>query len=298
MANSSLEASYGQVIEATISELTAKGVFAQKNGLTYRLHGAKTNYQVGDKVLAFSYENQKGEASLSTSVPKVRFNRYAYATVVEIRYDLGVFLDIGLPDKDLVLSSDALPSEHNLWPKRGDHLFVKMTKDKKSRLWAELASDDIFQQIAKTLPPHSRTFHNQEKIGYVYRSKLIGSYVLTEDYYLAFIHQGEFDKEPHLGQKVTGRVIGVGEFGALNLSLKPLAYVALAEDSEMIYQNLRLEPSHYLPYHDKSDPEAIRQFFGISKAQFKRALGGLLKAGLVKQEANGIRLIKERSGEG
>ena len=43
--------------------------------------------------------------------------------------------------------------------------------------------------------------------------------------------------------------------------------------------------------NDKSSPEDIQTTFGISKGQFKKALGGLMKAGKIKQNGTGTELI-------
>ena len=41
--------------------------------------------------------------------PFAQKDQYGWATVTEVRRDLGVFLDIGLNDKDVVVSLDDLP---------------------------------------------------------------------------------------------------------------------------------------------------------------------------------------------
>ena len=43
--------------------------------------------------------------------------------------------------------------------------------------------------------------------------------------------------------------------------------------------------------NDKSAPEDIKATFGISKGQFKKALGGLMKAGKIKQDVTGTELV-------
>ena len=48
-----------------------------------------------------------------------------------------------------------------------------------------------------------------------------------------------------------------------------------------------------LPYHDKSDPEEIYEFFGISKKAFKMAVGALYKKKLIELTKTGIKLIGE-----
>ncbi|MGC3426633.1 DNA-binding protein, partial [Enterococcus faecalis] len=41
---------------------------------------------------------------------------------------------------------------------------------------------------------------------------------------------------------------------------------------------------HHIPFTDKSSPDEIKQTIGISKAQFKRGLGHLMKQKLIKQD--------------
>ncbi len=47
-----------------------------------------------------------------------------------------------------------------------------------------------------------------------------------------------------------------------------------------------------LPFSDKSTPDSIKDYFGISKGAFKRALGHLLKGQLIEQEDGYIKLKK------
>ena len=47
----------------------------------------------------------------------------------------------------------------------------------------------------------------------------------------------------------------------------------------------------FMTLNDKSSPEDIKATFGISKGQFKKALGGLMKAGKIKQDQFGTELI-------
>ena len=48
-----------------------------------------------------------------------------------------------------------------------------------------------------------------------------------------------------------------------------------------------------MPYHDKSSPEDIYAFFGMSKKAFKMNVGILYKAKKIIIEDGGIRLISE-----
>ena len=59
---------------------------------------------------------------------------------------------------------------------------------------------------------------------------------------------------------------------------------------------LEHDPNHELDLTDKSDPETIKTILGISKGQFKRAIGHLMKAGLVRQTDGVTKLISDDNG--
>src|SRR5699024_6853087 len=154
-------------------------------------------------------------------------------------------------------------------PKKGDCLMVSLRVDDKGRIWACLAEEMIFQSLKR---PADKEMKNKDIRARVYRLKLVGTYVLTDDYNIGFIHPSERYREPRLGEYVAGRVIGVRPDGILNLSLKPRAYEVISEDAQMIYAYLEQQENQSMPFTDKSAPEEIKKLFGISKAQFKRAL--------------------------
>ncbi|WP_203624739.1 MULTISPECIES: S1-like domain-containing RNA-binding protein [unclassified Lacticaseibacillus] len=276
----------GQIIDATVSDLNETQVFVQYQGVTMSVDAAEFETQpaVGDELHGFAYENKSGADRFTTKLPEVGYDRYAFGTVVDVRKDLGVFIDIGLPDKDLVLSLDDLPELRKLWPAKGDRLMVSMHIDKEHRLWAKLADMNMFQAVANQAKP---AMMNEDVTATVYALRLSGTHVITDDYYLGFIHPSEREQEPRLGEVVHGRVIGVRDDGTLNLSLRPRAYEEIGDDAAMILAFIDHDPSKSIPYTDKSDPDAIKMTFGISKGAFKRALGHLLKARLIVEE-NGV----------
>lgn len=281
----------GEIVTATVTDQNETEVFAQAHGVTLALDASEFDRVPanGHPVTGFAYENQAGKARLTTKIPTVGHDHYAWAEVVEVRRDLGVFVSIGLPDKDIVVSLDQLPSLNRLWPARGDRLMVALTRDKKARLWGTLADESIFTAVANRAKPAQM---NEDVDCTVYRLKIAGTRVLTDDFFLGFIHPSERDAEPRLGQHLHARVIGVRPDGGLNLSLRPRAYEAIDDDAAMVLAVLQHSATGTIPFTDKSDPEAIRTQFGISKSAFKRALGHLLKARLVEEVAGETRLLK------
>ncbi|WP_313538219.1 CvfB family protein [Enterococcus sp.] len=278
------------VFSGLIIDENDQNYFVQKSGVTFRLAKEEGEHHLGEAVEGFGYQNQKQENVLTTIIPKSRKGHYAFGTVTGSRRDLGVFVDIGLKDKDMVVSLDELPTIRELWPKKGDRLMVSLRVDEKERIWATVADEKIFKALSKN---GNEAMKNQDITGTVYRLKLAGSYLLTDDFHVGFVHPSERYQEPRLGEVVKGRVIGVRPDGVLNVSLKPRAYEAISDDAAMILTFLERAADHQIPYTDKSTPEEILQTFGISKGQFKRAIGNLFKQRLIEQKDGVTKLIKK-----
>ena len=286
----------GDIISAKVTDENDKYYFAQVDGLTYEIDKAELlkPLKVGGVVSGFAYENEKHNLQITKNIPDVRLGHFAWGTVTDIRRDLGVFVNIGLPNKDVVVSLDELPTIKELWPQRGDKLMITLRIDKKDRLWGELASADILQAVRI---PAKADMKNKQVKATVYRLKMVGTLVITPDYNFGFIHPDERQREPRLGEEVDARVIGVRDDGVLNLSLRPRAYEAISDDAAMLLTLLQRSSTKSLPCTDKSDPKQIKKYFGMSKSQFKRAVGNLYKQRKITQNENGLFLVEESDGE-
>jgi uncharacterized protein len=282
----------GQVVLGQVTDENDKYYFVQIKGNTFQLDKKEIlkPLHMGSNFKGFAYENENHKMQITRNIPDVRIDHYAMGTVVNSKFGLGVFVDVGLPNKDIVVSIDDLPELTKLWPQRGDKLMIALKLDNKNRIWGELADEEIFKNISIPANPKLKN-HNLKAT--TYRLKLAGTRVITEDYRLGFIHPSERDLEPRLGQQVNARVIGILRDGTLNLSLKPRAYEAISDDSKMIFTVLKHSEDFTIPYTDKSTPLEIKEYFGISKGQFKRAVGNLLKNHLVEQ-ANGVMKLTEK----
>lgn len=277
------------VITGLIKEENANDYFIQKEGLTFALSKGEGERQIDDMVTGFVYTDMKQKARLTTKEISSTRTSYGWGEVTEVRRDLGVFVDTGIPNKEIVVSLDVLPEMKELWPKKGDKLYIRLEVDKKDRIWGIPAEPEVFQKMAS---PAYNNMQNQHWPAIVYRLKLTGTFVyLPENNMLGFIHPSERYAEPRLGQVLDARVIGFREVDrTLNLSLKPRSFEMLENDAQMIVTYLEANGG-FMTLNDKSSPEEIKATFGISKGQFKKALGGLMKAKRIKQDATGTELI-------
>ncbi|GKQ42744.1 RNA-binding protein [Companilactobacillus sp. RD055328] len=282
---------YGTTYEGKITDQNNESYFVQVNGITFELD--KTEIQDDlindDLVTGFVYENKEHKNIITTKLPEVQIGMYGKGTVVDVRRDLGVFVDIGLPDKDIVVSLDDLPLDKYEWPKKDDVLMVKIINDNKQRMWAKPADIDLIDQLVRTAPENDK---NRFIEGQIIANRLSGSFVLTDDFYLGFIHPSESIGTLRVGQRIKGRTIGTSHY-RYNISMKPFAYEEISDDAQMIMTVLEHSQDKKIPYTDKSTPEDIMEYFGISKGSFKKALGNLLKNRYIKQENGFTVLIKE-----
>ncbi|PZO95098.1 MAG: RNA-binding protein [Streptococcus pyogenes] len=277
-------------ITAMVTDENTKDYFVQKEGLTFTLDKVEGEHTLGEMVQGFVYTDMKQKLRMTTKPIQSRKDSYGWGTVTDVRKDLGVFVDTGIPQKQIVVSLDILPELKELWPKKGDQLYIRLEVDHKDRIWGIPATPDVFQKMAG---PAYDNMQNQEWPAIVYRLKLSGTFVyLPENNMLGFIHPSERYQEPRLGQVLKARVIGFRAVDrSLNLSIKPRAFEMLENDAQMIVTYLETNGG-FMTLNDKSSPAEIKATFGISKGQFKKALGGLMKAKKIKQDQFGTTLLK------
>ncbi|KMM39625.1 DNA-binding protein [Alkalihalobacillus macyae] len=247
---------------------------------------AKNKYEENDEVEVFLYHDHQGRLSATETMPTVTLDSFSILKVVEVKRSLGVFVDIGI-QKDMLLSKDDLPYDWALWPAIGDELYCGLKLDKKQRLFADLSKFEEIQELSIVAPAESK---NTEVEGLVFRFLEDGVSILTSEGYLAYLHKDEMKEQVRLGQRLTMRITFVREDGRVNVSTRPLVKEARIEDSDRLLTYMK-ERDNQMPFTDKSDPEAIKKEFNISKAAFKRAMGKLLKEKQVEQK-DGMTFIK------
>jgi uncharacterized protein len=232
-----------------------------------------------EDVTVFLFQDHQGRLAASMTIPTIQIGSYDWASVVEVKRELGAFVDIGI-SKDILVSKDDLHEVWDLWPEPGDQLYISLRTDKNGRLFGKLATEDVIRSISK---PATRKDFNKNITGTVYRLLMVGSFMISEEGFLGFIHESQRTREPRVGEKVQGRIIDVKEDGTVNVSLMGRSHEIMGDDAGKVYQYMESRGGA-MPYWDKSSPEDISARFDMSKAAFKRAIGKLMKEGKVYQE--------------
>lgn len=234
--------------------------------------------KIGDKVTVFIYKDSEDRIIATTATPLVTIGEVATLRVKEVT-KIGAFLDWGLT-KDLFLPF----KEQTTQVAAGDEVLVTLYIDKSNRLSASMK---VYEYLDLTSP-----YKKDDKVsGRVYEiSEQFGAFVAVDDRYSGLISRKELFRPLQVGETITARVITVKEDGKLDLSIREKAHLQIDVDTTLLLTKLE-ENNGFLPFHDKSDPEAIKEEFNLSKNAFKRAIGRLLKEGKIKQDQTGITLL-------
>ena len=236
---------------------------------------------VGDEVEVFLYRDSSDRLIATTRTPKLIMGQVTLLTVVQIG-KVGAFLDWGL-EKDLFLPF----KQQTRKVKAGDQVLASLYIDKSGRLCATM---NVYEQL-RTDSPYKK---DDMVTGRIYEiSKNFGAFVAVDDCFSALIPKKELfgvTEPPKIGEQVTARVVKVLEDGKLTLSIREKAYLQIQKDAEKI-EKLLDSYEGSLPFNDKAAPEVITHETGMSKNEFKRAVGHLLKEGKIQITEKNIRRI-------
>lgn len=239
-----------------------------------------TPSEAGDWLNVFIYFDSDDKLIATTLTPKVMVGGFASLKVVDINR-IGLFLDWGLP-KDLLLphSEEKRPLEI------GDYCVVHVYLDKHSkRLVATARLDRYLDQLP------ARYSVGQEVDLLVAESTDLGFKASINETHWGLIHKNEAFKFLRRGMREKGYIREIRPDGKINLSLQPVGRQAGDALADQILSQLN-EQGGRLPLSDKSAPEVITAHFGVSKGNFKKAIGGLYKQGLIRIHPDSIELVE------
>ncbi len=239
--------------------------------------------EIGDNVRVFLYRDSEDRLIATTAEPKLTLGEIRKLKVKSVS-DIGAFLDWGL-SRDLFLPF----KEQTVKVQQEKSYLVKLYIDKTGRLAASMKISDSLKS-----DNISELFRKGDHIsGVVYNVKKdFGAFVAVRDSqeeYVAsgLIHSSEIFENLYVGDEVNCRVIKVREDGKMDLAMRDEIPMQMEKDAEMVLDIIKSYGGR-LPFNDKADAALIKKEFGISKNAFKRAVGRLLKNGIISIDDKGI----------
>lgn len=281
-------------------EVAPNGYFLTDGEQDVLLHYSEVVGKIkpGDEVDVFLFHDTLDRLASTMKKPLLTLGEMALLEVVDVNAKLGCFLEFGL-GRNLLLPKRELPELAELQPMVGDKVFVTMHQDRQGRLIAKWAGERELTPLTFDAP---QSWMNQWVKCRVYKPLQMGSFVVCDGGVVGFgvigmIHSSERTRKLRLGEEVEARVIHIREDGKVNLSMRVRKEIGRNEDSDKLLQFIKERPNQAMPYSDETPADLITQRFGISKSAFKRALGKLMKDGLVYQKGSWTHL-KQDEGQG
>jgi predicted RNA-binding protein (virulence factor B family) len=232
-----------------------------------------------DWLNVFIYLDSDDKLIATTETPKVQVGEFASLKVVEVN-SIGIFLDWGLP-KDLLLPY----SEERQPLKAGDYCVVHVYLDKHTR---RITATSRLDRYLDKAPANYKL--GQEVDLLVAEATDMGFKAIINNKHWGLIHKNEVFKFLRPGKQEKGYIKEIRSDGNISLSLQPVGEEAAGSLNNKILTKLR-ENNGVLPVSDKSDPQVISNLFGVSKGNFKKAIGALYKQGQIVIHADRIELV-------
>ncbi|ALS32962.1 MULTISPECIES: S1-like domain-containing RNA-binding protein [Pseudoalteromonas] len=238
----------------------------------------KHELEAGDSISVFIFLDNANLPTATIKKPHAQVGEYALLRVKEIN-SIGAFLDWGL-EKDVL----APFNEQKPRMQEGHSYLVRLYLDNASKRIC--ASNNFNRFLSKDEPQYT---HLQEVDLIIAGKTDIGYKVLIEESHFGVIFYNMVFKSLFVGQKLKGFIQKVREDGKIDVVLEKPGMAKVSNLGDVIMEKLK-EEGGVIALGDKSDPETIKKIFSTSKANYKKAIGGLFKLGLIEIEAKSIRL--------
>lgn len=225
------------------------------------------------------YTDSEDRLVATTETPIAMVGEFAVLKVVE-NSQFGAFLDWGLP-KDLLVPF----REQRSKMVEGNSYLVYVFLDLQTNRIAASAKLDKFLD---NTPPEYEMGDEVDLV--IVEETDLGFKAIVNMEHWGILYKNQVYQKLSSGQKTKGYINKVRADEKIDLLLEKPGYEKVDAISQKILDELK-ENRGFMAVSDKSSPDMIQAMFGISKKNFKKAIGGLYKKRLISFESDGIKLL-------
>ncbi len=237
------------------------------------------NCEVGNTVEAFIYLDSEDRLVATTDKPFAMVGDFARLKVVSTTA-IGAFLDWGLP-KDLLVPF----REQQVKMEEGKSYLVFVYLDDESQ---RIVASSKLDKFLDNLPVD---YEAGEEVDLIIAGQTdLGYKTIIDNSHWGLLFKNEVFQKLAIGDRVKGFIKNIRPDEKIDLSLEKAGYEKIDSISQSVLDKLKAAEG-FLPYNDKTSPEIISKIFGISKKNFKKAVGSLYKQRLISIEDGGIKLL-------
>jgi len=235
--------------------------------------------KAGQNVDVFLYHDSEDRVIATTETPYAKVGEFAYLKCVATN-SAGAFLNWGLM-KDLLVpfNQQKPPMEEGK-----SYVVYLYIDDQSGRIAASAKLDRFLFQDC------DEDFEAGQQVELLNANKTeLGYKVIINHSHWGLLHQHDASRALKRGERCTGFIKNIREDGKIDVCLHTDIREKLDTTAQVILKSLR-KHGGFMPYHDKSSPEDILRVFSMSKGLFKKGIGSLFKAKIIRIEGDGIHL--------
>jgi uncharacterized protein len=239
---------------------------------------ADQRLRVGDDIEVIVYLDGEERLIATTEKPYATVGEFAYLRITEVN-QFGAYADWGLKKELFIPFAEQK---------------VKCEAGLKYMVYIYL--DDLTERIIGTTKLHKfldlspALVKEGQKVDALIWSMTDFAYtVIFNNSHLGILYKNEVFQKLFLGQKIEVYIKKVREDFKIDLSLHTITVERFDEFSELLLQKLK-ESNGFMKVTDKTDADKIYEMFGMSKKNFKKAVGKLYKDRKIMIHDDGIQL--------
>lgn len=236
-------------------------------------------FKIWDTLDVFVYLDHEERPVATTLKPYIQLNEFAYLRCKVVN-EIGAFMDWGL-EKQLFV-----PFKEQARPmKEGNGYIVYLyMDDQTNRLVGSSKTRKYLSNVNVTVNQYDKVnilvTHLTEK----------GANVIINQKHEGLIYIENIFEDIRTGDTMEAYIKKVRDDEKIDVVIQPEGYKSIEPNAEFIYEELKAAGG-FLPLHDKSSPEEIKNHLGLSKKLFKKAIGALYRDKIIAIKEDGIELL-------
>lgn len=236
-------------------------------------------YEIGQELKVFVYLDNEERPISTTLDPFLQLNTFGYLHCSAVT-EYGAFMDWGLEKQLFVpFKEQARPMKQGSW-----YIVYLYLDEKTNRLVGSSKTNSFLQNENLTVEPFQEVeilvTHITEK----------GANAIVNGVHKGLIYVEDIFEDIRSGDRIKAFIKNIREDNKIDLVLQRPGYRSIEPNANYIREELEAAGG-FLPLHDKSSPEDIKNQLGMSKKSFKKAIGTLYKDKQILIKEDGIELI-------
>lgn len=225
--------------------------------------------KIDDEIEVFVYRDSEDRIIATTLKPNAMVGDFACMKVVSVS-KVGAFLDWGL-QKDLLVPFKE--QRHRMNTGQSYVVYVYLDEDTD-----RVVASSKLNKFLNLVPAEYAEGDEVDLL--IFEKNDLGYQAIINFSHTGMIYENEVFRSLQIGHNVKGFIKKIRSDGKIDLALQKTGYENMGSSVELVLKYL-IENNGSMTITDKSQAELIYATFGISKKNFKKAIGALYKKKII-----------------